>query len=187
MNSNDLRSGMTILMNNVVHEVVESQHHKPGKGPAFVRTKLKNLNTGSIFDHTFRAKESLTQAIVEKKQMQYLYRDKNLFYFMDPDSYEQMPIPEEKVKGYLKFLKENDSISFKIYEGEVLQTAMPDFVNLVITESLPGAKGDTAQGATKPAVLETGLEVQVPLFIKEGETIKVDTRNGKYVERVNKK
>lgn len=187
MNSNDLRSGMTILLNNVVHEVIESQHHKPGKGPAFVRSKLKNLNTGSIFEQTFRAKEPLTQAIVEKKQMQYLYRDKNLFYFMDPETYEQMPIPEEKIADFLKFLKENDNISFKIYEGEILQMTMPDFVFLEVTESLPGAKGDTAQGATKPAVLETGLEVQVPLFIKEGETLKIDTRNGKYVERVNKK
>lgn len=184
MNSNDLRSGMTIILNNVVHEVIGSQHIKPGKGPAFVKSKLKNLNTGSTFEHTFRAKEPVEQAIVEKKQMQYLYRDKNLFYFMDPETYEQIPIPEEKIEDFLKFLKENETVSFKIYEGEILQSAMPDFVYLEVTESLPGAKGDTAQGATKPAVLETGLEIQVPLFIKEGETLKIDTRTGKYVERV---
>lgn len=186
MNSNDLRGGMTILIKGVVHEVIESQHHKPGKGPAFVRSKLKNLNTGSIFEQTFRAKESLEQAIVDKKDMQFLYRDKNLFYFMDPETYEQIPVPEDKVSQYLGFLKENDNVFFKMYEGEILQTTMPDFVFLEVTESLPGAKGDTAQGATKPATLETGLEIQVPLFIKEGEVLKIDTRTGKYVERMKK-
>lgn len=186
MNSNELRSGMTIILKNVVHEVMESSHHKPGKGPAFVRSKLKNLNTKSIFEHSFRAKENVEQAIVDKVVMQFLYRDKNLFYFMDPDTYEQMPIPEDQIASHLGFLKENDSVSFKMYEGEILESSLPDFVHLEVTVSLPGAKGDTAQGATKPATLETGLEIQVPLFIKEGEMLRIDTRTGKYVERVKK-
>ncbi len=184
VSSNDLRPGITIILNSVIHQVIGSQHIKPGKGPAFVKAKVKNLITGSIFEHTFRAKESIEQAIIEKKALQFLYRDKNLYYFMDQETYEQTPINEDKVAHTLDFLREEDVVNFTFYEGEPIDVSLPDFVSLTVTEALPGAKGDTATGGSKPVTLETGKVIQVPLFINEGEILKIDTRTGRYVERV---
>lgn len=182
--SNDLKNGMTIMFNGVIHTILEFQHIKPGKGHAFVRTKLKNIENGSIFEHTYRAKEPIEQAIVEKKYLQYIYRDKNLFYFMDTETYEQIAVDLEKMKDHLDYLKEEAMLHFTFYEGQVLEVTLPDFMNLAVTGALPGVRGDTAQGGTKPVTLETGKVVQVPLFINEGDVLKIDTRTGRYVERV---
>lgn len=182
--SNDLKNGMTIIHNSTVHEILDFQHIKPGKGHAFVRTKLKNLKNGTIFEHTFRAKEPLEQAIVDKTQLQYLYRDKNMFYFMDNETYEQTPVDERLILPYIDYLIEEQMVSFVFYDGEIIDVSFPEFINLRVTSAAPGAKGNTAQGATKPVTLETGKEIQAPLFINEGDLLRVDTRNGKYVERV---
>lgn len=182
--SNDLKTGMTIIHNGVLHEVVEFQHIKPGKGHAFVRTKLKNLVNFTLFEFTFRSKQPMEQAIVDKKQLQYLYRDKNIFYFMDPETYDQIPVDIHFVEDYLEYMKENEFIHFTLYNGDVVKIDMPDFINLKVQHALPGVKGDTAQGGSKPVTLETGKVVQVPLFINEGDVLKIDTRTGKYVERV---
>ena len=182
--SNDLKNGMTIIHNGVLHQILEFQHIKPGKGHAFVRTKLKNLNSNAIFEHTFRAKEPIEQAIVDKKQLQYIYRDKNMFYFMDPETYEQMPVNEEKLTHCLDYLKEEELVHFTFYNAEIVEANIPDFINLKVVEALPGIKGDTVQGGTKPVTLETGKVVQAPLFINEGDVLKIDTRTGRYIERV---
>lgn len=184
MNSNDLRPGITIVLNKVLHEILENQHVKPGKGPAFVKAKVKNLITGSIFEHTFRAKEPVEQAIVEKTTLQYLYQDRDLYYFMDSETYEQTPINKDKIAHCLDYLKENEPVHFMFFDGQVIDAKLPDFVNLEVTEALPGVKGDTASGGSKPVTLETGKVIQVPLFIKQGEFLKIDTRTGRYVERV---
>ncbi len=182
--SNDLRNGMTIIYNGVIHEVVDAQHIKPGKGHAFVRTKLKNMITNALFEYSFRAKEPLEQAIVEKKELHYLYRDKDVFYFMDSANYEQTPVHQTKIEGLLEYLKEEQSVYFTFFNNEVIEASLPDFINLKVTEASPGVKGDTVQGGTKPVTLETGKVVQVPLFINEGDILKIDTRTGRYVERV---
>ena len=183
LSSNDLKSGMTIFHNGSVHQVVEAHHIKPGKRHAFVRTKLKNLTNGSIFEINFRDRDDIEQAIVEKRVLQYLYRDKDLFYFMDPESYEQIPVNKEVIEHTLDYLKEQGNVTFTFYEERVLEASLPDFIALKVTEALPGLKGDTVQGGTKPVTLETGKVVQVPLFINEGDYLKIDTRTGKYVER----
>lgn len=183
--SNDLKNGMTIIFNGVIHEVIEFQHIKPGKGHAFVRTKLKNLQTNAIFEYTYRAKEPIEQAIVDKKSLQYLFRDKDVFYFMEPDTYEQIPIDIHIIEPFLDYLKEEDLIEFKFYEGEVVEVNLPDFINLKVAEALPGLKGNTVQGGTKPVTLETGKVIQAPLFINTGDILKIDTRTGRYIERVN--
>ncbi|HON44768.1 MAG: elongation factor P [Planctomycetes bacterium] len=184
ISSNDLKNGMTIIFNDVIHEVVEFQHIKPGKGHAFVRTKLKNLKTNAIFENTYRAKEPIEQAIVDKRNLQYLYRDRDLFYFQDPDTYDQIPIDIHIIEPLLDYLKEEDMVFFRFYEGEVVEAVLPDFIVLRVTEALPGLKGDTVQGGTKPVTLETGKVIQVPLFINQDDLVKVDTRTGRYIERV---
>ena len=175
---------MTIVHNGVLHQILEFQHIKPGKGHAFVRTKLKNLTSNAIFEYTFRAKEPIEQAIVDKKQLQYIYRDKNMFYFMDTDTYEQMPVNGEKLEHCLDYLKEEEMVHFTFYNNDIIEATIPDFINLKVTEALPGIKGDTVQGGTKPVTLETGKIVQAPLFINEGDVLKIDTRTGRYIERV---
>lgn len=187
ISSNDLRPGMTIVHRDAVHEVVEYQHIKPGKGHAFVRAKLKNMINGSIFEENFRSKQPLDQAIVEKKELEYLYRDKDMFYFMDPENYEHTPVSQKILEPLLEYLKEGEKVYFTFYQGQVLQVNLPDFMSLKVAFTLPGVKGDTAQGGTKPATLETGKVVQVPLFINEGDKLKIDIRTGRYIERVSQK
>lgn len=161
------------------------QHVKPGKGGAFVRTKLKNLRTGRMVEKTFRSGEKVEEADIDERKMQYLYQDGESLVFMDNDTYDQMSLSMEKVGQTRKFLKENTDVEIVLYKGDAISIELPAFIHAQITQTDPGLKGDTASGATKPATLETGAVIQVPLFIKEGETVRVDTRTGEYVERVN--
>ena len=179
----EFRNGVTFELDNSVYQIVEFQHVKPGKGAAFVRTKLRNVITGGVTERTFRPTEKMPRAHVERKTMQYLYNDGGLFYFMDLENYEQIPLNAEQVGDALKFVKENVEVLVLIYKGVVFGIEPPNFVELVITDTEPGFRGDTAQGATKPAVLETGAVVNVPLFIEQGECIRIDTRTGEYMER----
>jgi elongation factor P len=184
ISSNDFHTGVTIEVDGDIFTVLEFQHVKPGKGQAFVRSKLKNLRTGSIVDKTFRAGEKVQKAHMERKEMEYLYRDGDDFHVMDMETYEQISLTVEQIGDGVKYMKENDRLNVIVHNEEVLGVEVPITVFLKITEVEPGIKGDTASGATKPATLETGLVVQVPLFINEGDTIKIDTRTGYYVERV---
>jgi elongation factor P len=178
-----LRQGKIITYNGQLHEVVEAQHYKPGKGGAFVRTKLRNLSSGSIVSETLRPEDTFEEAFIEQKQMQYLYKDSHGYCFMDETTYEQIHIPENKIGEASDYLKENMTVMANIYNGEILSITPPIHVVLKIVETEPGFRGDTVSGATKPATLETGKVVKVPLFVENGESVKVDTRTGKYIER----
>jgi elongation factor P len=181
----DIRNGLAMEFEGQLFYVVEFQHVKPGKGGAFVRTKLKNVKTGAVIERTFRSGESINEVRLEKYTMQYLYTDGDMFHLMDTQSYEQVSLPEvmfHDIKGYLK---ENQELTVLKHDELVLGVEIPMFVALKIASSAPGVRGDTATNVTKAAVLETGLEVQVPLFLNEGDCIKVDTRTGKYLERVS--
>ena len=180
----DFRNGATFELDNQIFQVIEFQHVKPGKGAAFVRTKLKNVITGSTVERTFNPSDKMPKAHIERKDMQYLYKDGDLYYFMDVESYEQIPVNGDKIGDYFKFVKENMIIKILSHKGNVFGIEPPTFVELQIVETEPGYKGDTAQGATKPAVLETGAIVKVPLFVNQDDVIKVDTRTGEYMERV---
>jgi elongation factor P len=182
--SNDFKTGMTIVLRNALHQIIQFQHIKPGKGPAFVRTKLRNLQTGSVVDHTFRAKEPVEQAYIEKKPLEYLYRDGSHYYLMDPESFEQLPVGVEVFQGKEQFLKENTELMVTFHGSEILDVSLPDSLVLTVVQTPPGVRGDTVSGVTKPATLETGATIQVPLFINEGDRVRVDTRNGAYLERV---
>ena len=179
----DFRNGMTFEMDGQVYRIVEFQHVKPGKGAAFVRTKLKNVMNGPVLEKTFNPSEKYENAQVERKEMQYLYEDSGLYYFMDVESYEQIPLNKEQLGDALMFVKENMNVKILSYKGNVFGVEPPTFVELEITETEPGFKGDTATGATKPATVETGAVVYVPLFIEQGEKIKIDTRTGEYLSR----
>jgi len=179
------RNGLKIEIDGEPFTITYFQHVKPGKGGAFVRTKIKNLRTGRTLDKTFRAGEKVDEADVEDKRMQYLYQDGESLVFMDSETYDQIPFSAEQVGDARKFLKENLDVDVLFWRGKPINIELPSFVQAVISQTDPGVKGDTASGATKPATIETGAVVQVPLFIKEGETIRVDTRSGEYVERVN--
>ncbi len=181
----DFRNGIVVKLDDVLFEMVEFQHVKPGKGPAFVRTKLKNVMNGRTVEKTFRAGEKMEDARLEEQHWQYLYNDGDLFYFMHPDSYEQIEVSKDVVGDAKQWLKENDQAIMLFYEGRVMKVGVPINVVLAITDCEPGVQGDRAQGATKPATLETGATIQVPLFVNEGESIKVDTRTGQYQERAN--
>lgn len=181
--SNDLKNGMAIEYDGDLLEVIYFQHVKPGKGGAFVRTKLKNLLTGAIFEKTFRAGEKLNQAILETKKMQYLYKDGH-YNFMDNTSYEQMSLDENQIGDRKYFLLENMEVSMVFYKGKAISIQLPTFVEVKITDTEPGIKGDTVSSSFKPAEIETGAKVQVPLFIEKGDLIKVDTRTGEYITRV---
>jgi len=183
ISSNDFHTGVTIEMGGEIYTVLEFQHVKPGKGAAFVRSKLKNLRSGSIIEHTFRAGEKVPRAHLEKKEMEYLYRDDELYYLMDLETYEQITISEEKLGSGVKYLKENDRLQVLMHGDEVVGVDLPVTVILQVADTEPGLKGDTASGATKPATMETGLVVQVPLFINPGDLVKIDTRSGSYIER----
>lgn len=178
-----LKQGTIITYNGDLHEVLESQHIKPGKGGAFVRTKLRNLSSGSIISETLRPDDTFEEAFIEQKQMQFLYKDDLGYCFMDETTYEQLHIPEEKLGPAVEYLKENMTITANIHNGEILTVNPPIHVVLEIVETEPGFRGNTVSGATKPATLETGKVVKVPLFVEKGEKIKVDTRTGEYIER----
>ncbi len=184
ISAGDFRNGITIEFEGNVYQIVEFQHVKPGKGAAFVRTKLKNIINGGVVEKTFRPTEKCPQARIDRKDMQYLYSDGDLFNFMDTETYDQIALNSETVGDALKFVKENDMVKICSYNGNVFAIEPPLFVELTITETEPGFKGDTATGATKPAIVETGAKVMVPLFVEQGEVIKIDTRTGEYLSRV---
>ena len=179
----EFRNGVTFDMDGNVVQIIEFQHVKPGKGAAFVRTKIKNVITGSVVERTFNPTEKFPLAVIERRNMQYLYKEGDLYYFMDNETYEQMPISANTLNDNFKFVKENTDVMVLSYKGSVFGVEPPFFITLKITHTEPGVKGDTATNTTKPAVLETGAEIRVPLFINEGELIKVDTRVGEYMER----
>lgn len=180
----DFKNGITIEYENNIWQVIEFQHVKPGKGSPFVRTKLKNIKSGGVIEKSFRPTEKFPQAHIERKDYQYLYADGDLYNFMDVETYDQIALSKDNVGDSLKFVKENEMVKLVSHAGEVFAIEPPLFVELVITESEPGVKGDTATGATKPAVVETGATVMVPLFVNQGDTIKIDTRTGEYLSRV---
>ncbi len=184
ISAGDFRNGITIEFEGNVYQIIEFQHVKPGKGAAFVRTKLKNIINGGVVEKTFRPTEKCPQARIDRKDMQYLYSDGDLFNFMDTETYDQIALNSETVGDTLKFVKENDMVKICSYNGNVFAIEPPLFVELTITETEPGFKGDTATGATKPAIVETGAKVMVPLFVEQGEVIKIDTRTGEYLSRV---
>ena len=184
ISAGDFKNGITLEIDGNVCQIVEFQHVKPGKGAAFVRTKYKNIITGSVLEKSFRPTEKFPAARIERVDMQYLYNDGDLFYFMNNETYDQIAIDNETVGDSLKFVKENEVVKVCSYNGSVFAIEAPLFVELEITETEPGFKGDTAQGATKPAVVETGATVYVPLFVDQGDKIKIDTRSGEYLSRV---
>ena len=185
IDTSQFRNGVKIELDGDPFIITYFQHVKPGKGGAFVRTKIKNLKTGRVLDRTFRSGEKVEEADVEERKMQYLYADGDSLVFMDSESYDQIPISGEQVGDGKKYLSENMEVDVLFYRGSALNIELPAFVQLTVTRCDPGLKGDTATGGTKPVTVETGAVVQAPLFIKEGETIRIDTRSGEYVERVN--
>ena len=184
ISAGDFRNGVTIELEGNIFQIIEFQHVKPGKGAAFVRTKLKNIKSGGVVEKTFRPTEKCPQARIDRKDMQYLYNDGDLFYFMDVETYDQIALSQEAIGDALTFVKENEMCKVCSHNGSVFAVEPPLFVELVITETEPGFKGDTATGATKPAIVETGAKVMVPLFVDQGDTIKIDTRTGEYLSRV---
>ena len=183
ISAGDFRNGLCFEMDDQVYQVVEFQHVKPGKGAAFVRTKYKNVKTGSVVERSFNPNEKFEQAQLTRQDMQFIYADGDLYYFMDQETYEQTPIHQEKIGDGIKFLKEEMVCKVVSYKGDIFQVELPITVVLEITECEPGVKGDTANNASKYATLETGAVVKVPLFVNQGEKIKVDTRTGEYLER----
>ncbi|GKS11963.1 elongation factor P [Paenibacillus chitinolyticus] len=180
---NDFKTGLTIVVDNDLFSVIDFQHVKPGKGAAFVRSKLKNLRNGNVVEKTFRAGENVGRAHIENREMQYLYASGSEYTFMDTETYDQISLEEAQLKWELNFLKENMNINIMSYQGEILGINLPNSVELKVVETEPGVKGNTAQGATKNAKVETGLNVQVPLFINENDVLLIDTREGKYISR----
>ena len=183
VSTNDLKNGMTLDLPEGLFSVVEFQHVKPGKGGAFVRTKLKNVRTGAVLERTYRADEKLAQAIVEKREMQFLYRDAEQYVFMDNSSYDQMNVDAPALGSAASYMKEGDSAVLQMYGSEIVGVDLPAAVELSVAETEPGVQGDRVSGARKPATLETGLVVQVPLFVNTGDRVKVDTRTGEYITR----
>ena len=176
--------GVTIELEGNVYRVDDFQHVKPGKGAAFIRTRLKNIKTGGVVEKTFRPTEDVETAHVDRSEKQYLYNDGDLYYFMDTETYDQIALSADAIGDALKFVKENEAVTMLALNGDIFAVEPPMFVELVITETEPGFKGDTATGATKPATVETGATVYVPLFVNEGDVIKIDTRTGEYLSRV---
>lgn len=183
INVNDFKTGITIKLENSIYQVLDFQHVKPGKGSAFVRTKLKNLRTGAIIDHTFNAGIKVEKAHIDKDKMQYLYDEGDALVFMDNATYDQLSIPKQQVKWEMNFLRENETAEVTRYQGEILGVSLPNSVILKVRETEPAIKGDTATNATKTAILETGFEVRVPLFIETGEDLVINTTDGKYISR----
>ena len=183
ISAGDFRNGATFDMDGNVFQIIEFQHVKPGKGAAFVRTKIRNVISGAVVERTFNPSDKYPTAFIERKEMEYLYNDGGLYYFMDSETYENVPIGEDKLGDAFRFVKENMSVKVLSYKGSVFGLEPPMFVELQITQTDPGFKGDTATNVTKPAILETGAEIRVPLFINEGDVIRIDTRTGEYMER----
>ena len=183
VSAGDFRNGLTIEYEGNVYQVIEFQHVKPGKGAAFVRTKLKNIKSGGVVEKTFRPTEKCPQAHIERQEMQYLYAD-DMYHFMNTETYDQIDMTADQVGDSLKFVKENEMVKMLSHNGDVFAIEPPLFVELEITETEPGFKGDTAQGASKPAIVETGAQVSVPLFVETGDRISIDTRTGEYLKRV---
>ncbi|HEY5562791.1 MAG TPA: elongation factor P [Clostridiaceae bacterium] len=184
ISAGDIRKGTTFDLDGQVFTVIEFLHVKPGKGAAFVRTKLRNVISGGVTDATFSPTLKLLEAVIERKEMQYLYCDGELYYFMDQETFEQIPLNYEKVEDAIKFLKENMFAVIKFYKNEAFSVEAPNFVELLVTACDPGARGNTTNNVLKPATVETGAVVPVPLFVNEGDKIRIDTRNGEYMERV---
>ena len=184
ISAGDFKNGVTVEIDGNIYQILEFQHVKPGKGAAFVRTKLKNIISGGVVEKTFRPTEKFPKAHIDRKDMQYLYRDGDLFNFMDVETYDQIALNEDVVGDSLKFVKENEVVKICSHNGNVFSVEPPLFVELAITETEPGFKGDTAQGATKPATVGTGAIVMVTLFVEQGDVLKIDTRSGEYLSRV---
>ena len=178
INASDFRNGVTIEMDNGIWTVVSFLHVKPGKGAPFVRTKLKNIVTGAVIERTFNPTDKMAKAHIETKEMQYLYNDGDLYYFMDLDTYDQLPLTKDQVEDAIPFVKENTNVTVRFFKGAPFSVEAPNFVELEVTATEPGFKGDTASNTTKPATVETGFTLQVPLFIEIGDKLKIDTRNG---------
>lgn len=183
VSAGEFRNGMTVEIDGNIYQIVEFQHVKPGKGAAFVRTKIKNVKTGGVTEKTFRPTEKFNNAHIDKKEMQYLYNDGDLYYFMDTETYDQIALNAADIAETMKFVKENEMVKILSCNGDIFSVEPPLFVELTVTETEPGFKGDTATGASKPAVVETGAQVAVPLFINIGDVIKIDTRTGEYLQR----
>ena len=179
----DFRKGVTVEIDGQVWSIADFQHVKPGKGAAFVRTRLKNVMTGAVLERTFSPTDKYPTAHIETKEMQYLYNDGELYYFMDTETFEQLPLNHDQVEDAIDFIVENENVTIRFYKGSPFSVAAPNFVELTVTETEPGFRGDTATGSTKPATVETGAEVKVPLFINQGDVIRIDTRTGEYLER----
>ena len=184
ISAGDFRNGKTLEIEGTVYQILEFQHVKPGKGAAFVRTKLKDIKNGGVVEKTFRPTEKFPEARIDRKDMQYLYQDGGLYYFMNTETYDQVGLTEEQVGDSLKFVKDNEMVKVCSHNGEVFAIEPPLFVELEVIETEPGFAGNTAQGATKPATVETGAQVQVPLFVNQGDKLKIDTRTGEYLSRV---
>lgn len=182
----DFRNGMMLTESGDIFEIVEFLHVKPGKGGAFVRSKLKNVRTGAVIDKTYRAGEKVTEVRLERRSMEYIYKDGNSYVFMDKMTYEQIPVPQDYLKDSLSFLKEGMMTTVLYAGGDLVGVVLPTFCDLTVAATTPGLKGDTASGGSKPATLETGAVVVVPLFVNEGDVVRIDTRTGEYVERVGK-
>jgi len=184
ISAGEFRKGMTLEIDGSVWQIADFQHVKPGKGAAFVRTRLKNVMTGAVLERTFNPTDKYPPAHIETKEMQYLYEDGGLYYFMDVETYEQLPLNHDQVEDAIAFIVENQNVKIRFFKGSPFSVEAPNFVELLITHSEPGVRGDTATGTTKPATLETGYTLNVPLFVNEGDRIRVDTRTGEYMERV---
>ena len=184
VSAGDFRNGLTIEIDGTVYQVIEFQHVKPGKGAAFVRVKMKNVVTGAVTETSFNPTAKFEEAFVERREMQYLYNEGDLYYFMDNETYEQVPVPEDMVGENSKWLRENDICQLLFADDELMGVTPPMFIETTIVQTDPGFKGDTVQGSTKPATIDTGAVIQVPMYLNEGEVIKVDTRDGKFVSRV---
>ena len=183
ISAGDFKKGVTIELDGQVFTIVDFQHVKPGKGSAFVRCKLKNVMSGGVVERTFNPTDKMDRAVIETKEMEYLYNDEELYYLMDNETYEQLPLEKEQVEDALPYLKENMNVTIRFYKGQAFSVAAPNFVELEVTECEPGVRGDTATNVTKQATVETGYTVNVPLFVNEGDRIRIDTRSGEYMER----
>ncbi len=184
LSANDLRKGTTFVYDGDVYEIIDFQHVKPGKGAAFVRAKIRSVMSGGSKDVTFNPNDKFDEARIDTKEMQYLYTDGSLFYFMDPESYEQIALEHDVVADAMRFIRESDSAIMKFYNGNAFSVSPQNFVELEVTETEPGVRGDTASNTTKPATVETGATINVPLFVNIGDRIKIDTRTGEYLSRV---
>ncbi|MCI6157023.1 MAG: elongation factor P [Peptoniphilaceae bacterium] len=184
ISANELRKGTTFVYDNDVYEIIDFQHVKPGKGAAFVRAKIRSVMTGGSKELTFNPNEKFEEARIDTKEMQYLYTDGTLYYFMDPESYEQITLDAEVVSEAIRFIRESDNATIRFYQGKAFSVSAPNFVELEVTDTEPGVRGDTATNVTKPATVETGAQISVPIFVNIGDKIKIDTRTGEYLSRV---